>query len=86
MNKSINFTKEDIEIIEKHKKEIGVNSFSEAVRSFIRIESKNNMEEEQFALLADALMTLNDSFETMSKKINMLLQHVAPKSAGEIER
>jgi len=81
MNKTINFTDEDIEIIEKWKEKIGVNSFSEAVRSFIRSEDVENKEttlsEEYFALIADAIKTLND-------KIDIIGQNIAPKNVGEI--
>lgn len=70
MNKTINFTDEDIKIIEEHKKKLGVNSFSEAVRSFIRIESQNNNEQDLLTLL--------------NEKVDALLVHIAPKKAGEL--
>jgi predicted CopG family antitoxin len=80
MRKTIDFTDEEIKILEEHKEKIGVNSFSEAVRNFIKINDEGNLQSDSnFALLADAIIKMDD-------KINVILRSIAPKSAGEVKK
>jgi len=91
MRKTIDLDEEDIKKIEKFRKENNIKTFSESARSIIRkldgalctCEDEcscetNKISDDNFALLADALIQIND-------KLDQLLTHIAPKSAGEVK-
>lgn len=90
MNKS-SFSKADITKIEKIQKEKEIKTFTETVRTIVREYGNgscscdgectcddNKISDENFALLADAIVE-------MDKKLDMLLMHIAPRSAGEVK-
>jgi len=83
------FSKSDIEKIEKIQKEKGIKTFTETVRTIVRDFdngscgcecdcSTERISDENFALIADALVELD-------RKLDILLTHVAPKSAGNVK-
>lgn len=83
MRKTIDFTKEEIERITKHQKRNGLKSFSAAVKNIMGNKHKcscksNDISNDNFALLADAIMKIDSKIEAM-------LINIAPKSAGEVK-
>jgi len=80
MRKSIELTDEQVEAITNYQKEKGLRNFSVAISSIVDNflkGSDSGMSNEQFALLGDAIVK-------MDKKIDILIETTAPKSAGEI--
>jgi hypothetical protein len=81
MNKS-SFSEADKAKIEEIQKEKGIKSFAETVRTIVREYDGGSygsgISDENFALLADAIVE-------MDKKLDILLTHIAPKSAGEVK-
>lgn len=79
MKKTIDFDNLDIKVIEEYSKENKNTSFSEAVRSMIRNFNTTTISDENFALIADALVEI-------SAKIDVLLINIQPpKNAGEVK-
>ena len=76
MRKSIDFTEKDVETISEYQEKNGLRNFSKAVRNMIR--KDKGLSDENFALLADAIVKLDEKIEAM-------MIHIAPKSAGEIK-
>jgi len=82
MNKS-SFSKADQTKIEEIQKAKGIKTFTETVRTIVReyddgFHGSEKLSDENFALLADAIVE-------MDKKMDILLMHIAPKSAGEVK-
>lgn len=73
MKKTIDFTKEEIEEITKYQKENKIKKFSTALKEIL----SKKMTDENFILIADILVTMN-------KKLDVLVSHMPPKSAGEV--
>jgi hypothetical protein len=86
MRKTIDFTKEEIERIKTYQERNGLKSFSAAVKNIIGNEKEckcksgdiDNISDDKFALLADAILKLDGKVEAM-------LMNIAPKSAGEVK-
>jgi hypothetical protein len=90
MNKN-SFSKADLEKIEEIQNKRGIKTFTEAVRTIVRDYDGGScgcegectcgdtkLSDDNFALLADAIVE-------MDKKLDILLMHIAPKSAGEVK-
>lgn len=83
MRKTIDFTNKEIERIENYQKRNGLKTFSAAVKNIIGNEKQcscksDDIPDDKFALLADAIMKLDS-------KIEIILKSIAPKSAGEVK-
>lgn len=88
MKKTIDLDNTHIQKIEEYKKEKGIRTFGEAVRSIIEkkctcgtencCDSEEKLSDENFALIADALVEMN-------KKIDTLVMHIAPRNAPEVK-
>lgn len=85
MRKTVDLSEADIAKIEEYGKEKGIKTFTESMRSIISSFgdascscNSDNMSDENFALIADALVE-------MDKKLDIILTHFAPKSAGEVK-
>jgi len=78
MRKTIDLNKEEIEIVEKYKDENKLKSFSDAVRNIIRKDIEEDVSDSNFALIADALISIDE-------KVSLLTVHLAPKGAGEVK-
>lgn len=84
MRKTIELTDEDIQAVEEYQKENKLKNFSEAVRGMLRgnqckCQTQETLSDENFALIADALVTIDD-------KLNIVVGSIAPKHAGEITK
>lgn len=84
MNKN-SFSKADLAKIEKIQKEKGIKTFTEAVRTIVREFGNGScscggekVSDENFTLLANAIVEL-------SEKMDQILMHMAPQSAGEVK-
>lgn len=80
MRKTIDLTEKEIENISEYQEKNSIKNFSETVRTLIRAglsEDKSGLSDENFALLADAIMKMNN-------KIDSMMMNIAPKSAGEV--
>jgi hypothetical protein len=85
MRKSIELGEDELNIVDEFQKRNQMKNFSKAVRAIIRNNTetctckgeKESLSDENFALLADAIVKLND-------KIDIIVGTLAPKSAGEI--
>ena len=80
MRKTIELTKTDIEQVTKYQKRNGLKNFSDAMRNIIRnMDNKSkDVSDENFVLLGDALVKIDE-------KIDIVVKHLAPKSAGEVK-
>ena len=85
--KSIDFSETDINIIKEFQTQKGIKSFTESVRTIIRMFGDGSLVEkdgdflsdDNFALLADAIVKLDN-------KIDLVVANLAPpKSAGEVK-
>ena len=80
MKKTINFTEKEIEKITNYKNKLDLKTFSSAIKNIIaNLSNDNDISDDKFALLADAIIKLDKKIEEMSRNI-------APKSAGEVKR
>jgi hypothetical protein len=80
MRKTVELSVEEIKTVEDLQKEKKLKSFSEAIRVIINHECKckcKDNEDDYLTLLADAIIK-------MDKKLDKLIESIAPKSAGEI--
>ncbi len=84
MRKTIDLTEKDVKDVQEYQAKNGFKNFSQAVRNIIRnIENgcscdDSDVSDDNFALIADALQTINT-------KIDLMLPNIAPKSAGEVK-
>jgi hypothetical protein len=89
MKKTIDLDDIHIQKIEEYKKEKGIRTFGEAVRSIIEKKctcgsenccdsEKEKLSDENFALIADALVE-------MKQQIDTLVMHIAPRNAPEVK-
>lgn len=78
--KTIEFDNLDIEKIEEFSTENKIATFSETIRYMVRnFNSSPSISDDNFALIADALVQLNE-------KIDILISNIEPpKSAGEVK-
>ena len=79
MRKTIDFTEEEIQLIEDYQKRNDIKSFSKTVKDIINssgesIKSDSNENDNNFAILADAILKIDD-------KINILIGSIAPRHA-----
>lgn len=86
MRKTVDLDESDIKKIEEYGKEKGIKTFTESVRSIIKefdgapsSLDENEIPDEKFALLADAIVELNE-------KMDLILTHIAPRNAGEVSK
>ena len=85
MRKTIDLDEADITKIEEYATKNNIKTFTESVRSIIRefdgapSISTDEVSDENFALLADAIIELD-------KKLELILTHFAPKNAGEVKK
>jgi len=82
MRKTIDLTKEDIKLVDDYQKRNGLKNFSEAMRNIVRgmdtCSCGDDVPDDKFALIADALVK-------MDEKLDAMLPNIAPKSAGEVK-
>ncbi len=83
MRKTIDLTEKDVKAVQEYQAKNGFKNFSQAVRNIIRniengCSSDSDVSDDNFALIADALQTINN-------KIDLMLPNIAPKSAGEVK-
>lgn len=74
MKKTIDFSDNEIEIIEKYKEAKEIKTFSATIRSIIR--NVNN---------ASSSSDISTAISKIDKKIDTILKHFAPTNAGEIK-
>jgi hypothetical protein len=78
MRKTIDLTEKELLDIGEYQQKNKIKNFSETIRTLVRVAlSENGLSDENFALLADAIME-------MDKKIDLMMVNIAPKSAGEV--
>lgn len=78
MRKTIDLTEKELSDISEYQQKNSIKNFSETIRTLVRVAlSEDGLSDENFALLADAIMKLD-------KKINLMMVNIAPKSAGEV--
>ena len=78
MRKTIDLTEKELSDISEYQQKNKIKNFSETIRTLVRAAlSENGLSDENFALLADAIMK-------MDKKIDSMMINIAPKSAGEV--
>ncbi len=77
MRKTIDLTKKDIQAVEDYQKRNGLKNFTDAMRNIVR-SLDDKLSDDNFALIGDAIMK-------MDSKIDILVMHTAPKSAGEVK-
>lgn len=78
MRKTIDLTEKELLDISEYQKKNSIKNFSETIRTLVRVAlSEHGLSDENFALLADAIMN-------MDKKIDLMMVNIAPKSAGEV--
>ena len=73
MRKSIDFTKRELEKIAKYQKDHELKNFTQAVKSIINDLNDDDM----INLIGNAIIEING-------KVDQLIMHTAPKSAGEV--
>jgi hypothetical protein len=79
MRKTIDLSKADIKKIEEYGQAKGIKTFTKSVQGIIDEFDGASVSDENFALLADALVELD-------KKIDLIISNLpAPKSAGEVK-
>jgi intein-encoded DNA endonuclease-like protein len=84
MKKTIDFPKEELELIKAHMEENKIKTFSEGVRSIISKKEKHcqcqsdHVTDTNLTLISELLIKLNE-------KVDLLLTHMAPKSAGNVK-
>jgi hypothetical protein len=90
MRKTVELSVEEIKTVEDLQKEKKLKSFSEAIRVIINHECKckckdNEDESSDIQIKHDEYLTLlADAIIKMDKKLDKLIESIAPKSAGEI--
>lgn len=90
MRKTIDLTEKDIKLVDEYQKRNGLKNFSEAMRNIVRgMDSctcgDTDVSDDNFALIADALVKINDNTEKINEKIDLMLPNIAPKAAGEVK-
>lgn len=82
MKKTIDFTKEEIKKIEEYQNKNNLKTFSAAIKGIVNGKKcsckTKDMSDDKFALIADAIIKLDEKLTNMSI-------HIAPKSAGEVK-
>jgi hypothetical protein len=78
MRKTIDLTEKELLDISEYQQKNSIKNFSETIRTLVRVAlSEQGLSDENFALLADAIMK-------MDKKLDLMMINIAPKSAGEV--
>ena len=78
MRKTIDLTEKELSDIGEYQQKNDIKNFSETIRTLVRVSlSEQGLSDENFALLADAIMNMN-------KKLDLMMINIAPKSAGEV--
>jgi len=78
MKKTVDLTNEEIKKVTQYQKRKKLKSFSASIKSIIADMKSDEIPDDKFALIADALIKIDE-------KLNSMKMHIAPRNAGEVK-